>query len=120
MWASSPTAFVSTVKYSLILAQGPYNRLWIDGLNPAYTVGQWAVGELHNWKPAGWRFGFRYYRELGFLAHGPAPAPAPQPPAPAPPKPQLWSSAQHSPGLGPAQHLPQRLEKLVKYIVFAH
>ena len=28
------------------------------------------------WKPGGWPVGFRYYRELGFLAHGPAPAPS--------------------------------------------
>ena len=29
------------------------------------------------WKPGGWPVGFRYYRELGFLAHGPAPSPSP-------------------------------------------
>ena len=35
----SPTALVSTKKL-IILSQGPYDRLWIDGLSPAYTVGQ--------------------------------------------------------------------------------
>ena len=40
---------------------------------------------LADWKPGGWPVGFRYYRELGFLAHGPAPAPAPSPsPSPQP------------------------------------
>ena len=40
------------------------------------------TGKISDWKPGGWRFGFRYYRIGCLLAQGPAPAPAPPPSPP--------------------------------------